>query len=163
MVVRLYFPTPRSSVSAGGTTTFSQVVVQPATSVFRFHACSAVLLWRIWPTLSQMSEQNGATRSLFRWTPHVFGLVIPGSPIPVFSELHDSRPCTCLVLGKCANDSSLFSSSFLPLGIHTLALCPTLPPLGGSTVSGSLLAGEHSPVSCPLFELFPNGGFSSPL
>ena len=48
MVVRLCLPTP-GGVSAGGATTLSQVVVQPATSVLRSHVCSAVLLWAIWP------------------------------------------------------------------------------------------------------------------
>ena len=42
MVVRLCLPTPGSGVSAGGATTLSQVVVQPATSVLRSHVlCGA--------------------------------------------------------------------------------------------------------------------------
>ena len=65
------FPHP---LSASGATTLA--------------ACSAVLIWAIWPTaflsaqLSQISEQNGASRSLSRWTPRCFGLVIPRSSIP---------------------------------------------------------------------------------
>ena len=47
MGVRPCLPTPGSGVSAGGATTLSQVVVQPATSVLCSRACSAVLLWAI--------------------------------------------------------------------------------------------------------------------
>ena len=46
------------------------------------HACSAVLFSALLGAqLSQISEQNGAIRSLSRWTPRCFGLVIPGSSI----------------------------------------------------------------------------------
>ena len=34
------------------------------------------------------------------------------------------------LLGKCAKDSSLFSSSFHPLWLHAVALCPAFPLLG---------------------------------
>ena len=63
------------------------------------------------------------------------------------------------LLGKCAKDSSLFSSSFHPLGLHAVALCPAFPLFGASTVSGSPHSGEHSPVSAALYclQLFPMG------
>ena len=99
MVVRLCLPTPGSWVSAGGATTLSQVVLQPATSVLRFHACSAVLLWAIWHTaflsaqLSQISEQNGAIGLCLVGLRDVLGSSFLDLQSQVFSELHGLHPC----------------------------------------------------------------------
>ena len=71
-VVRLSLPTPGSGVSGGGSTTLSQVVVQPATSVLRSHVvlCGAPL------------GDLAHCLSTFAWSLRCFGLVIPGSSIP---------------------------------------------------------------------------------
>ena len=59
-----------------------------------------------------------------------------------------------VLLGKCAKDSSLFRSSFHPLGLHVVPLCPAFPLW--LSVSGSPLSGEHSPVSVLYcLQLFP--------
>ena len=54
------------------------------------------------------------------------------------------------LMGKCER---------FPLGLHAVALCPAFSLLGNSAVSGSLLSGEHSPVSAVLYclQLFPMG------
>ena len=48
---------------------------------------------------------------------------------------------------------------FSPSGAPRCGSLPSVPPRGGSAVSGSPLSGEHSPVSCcaPLFAALPNG------
>ena len=72
---------------------------------------------------------------LCRWGPFPGGRAAPGSSFldlqsQVFSELHDSHPCTCLVCWASVRDSSLFSFSFHPLGLHAVALCPAFPLVG---------------------------------
>ena len=112
----------------------------PALVFLRSHVCSAV----IWPTC--LSECPAFRRSPSRMVQS--GLCLVG--LRDVTSLLMSR-----LLGKCAKDSSLFSSSFHPLGLHAVALCPGFPR-GGSAVSGSPLSGEHSPVSCRA-PLFANG------
>ena len=78
----------------------------------------------------------------------------------VLSQLHDSHPCTCLVCWASVRTIHRpLALLFLPLGLHAVALCRAFP-LGGSAVSSSPLAGEHSPVSCraPLFAALPQRG-----
>ena len=77
----------------------------------------------------------------------------------VFSELYDSHPCTCLVcwatVRKIRRSLVLLSTSWVP----RCGSVPSVPPLGGSAVSGSPLSGDHSPVSAVLhcLQLFPMG------
>ena len=155
---------PGSGVSAGGATTLSQVVVQPTTSVLRSHVCSAVLLWAIWPIaflsaqLSQISEQNGVIRSCLVGLRNVLGSSFLDLRSQVFSELtslHMSR-----LLGKCAKDFSLFSSSFHPLRLHTVALCPAFPLLGAlqSQVHPLLVSTLQSLAVFHCLQLFPQRG-----
>ena len=63
------------------------------------------------------------------------------------------------LLGKCAKDSSLFSSSFHPLGLHAVALCPAFPLFGApqSQVHPILVSTLSGLCRALLFAALPNG------
>ena len=119
----LCLPTPGSGVSAGGSTTLSQ----PATSVLRSHACSAVRLAHCLFECAARSFSRPPSRMVQSGLCLVGLRDVLGSSFldlqsQVFSQLRLTSLHMSRLLGKCAKDSSLFSSSFHPLGLHAVAL-----------------------------------------